>query len=116
MGNFSYQAAEMLQEILENYDAEQLPQKVKEMHVIEHAADIEHHDMLEYLSREFITHVSYTHIPERLEYKMDFYEAFQEYATSSSKPVIVCGDVNTAHKEIDLARPKDCLLYTSRCV
>ncbi len=45
--------------------------------------------------------------PERLEYKMDFYEAFQEYATSSSKPVIVCGDVNTAHKEIDLARPKE---------
>ena len=38
---------------------------------------------------------------------MDFYEAFQEYATSSSKPVIVCGDVNTAHKEIDLARPKE---------
>ena len=34
MGNFSYQAAEMLQEILENYDPEQLPQKVKEMHVI----------------------------------------------------------------------------------
>ena len=55
MGNFSYQAAEMLQEILENYDSEQLPQKVKEMHVIEHAADIEHHDMLEHLSREFIT-------------------------------------------------------------
>lgn len=55
MGAYSYQAAEMLQEILTNYDPEQLPAKVKEMHVIEHNADIEHHDMMEYLSREFIT-------------------------------------------------------------
>ena len=46
---------------------------------------------------------------ERLQYKMDFYEAFQKYAvelTAQGKNVIVCGDVNTAHKEIDLARPK----------
>ncbi len=46
---------------------------------------------------------------ERLKYKMDFYEAFQSYAVDLAKKgknVIVCGDVNTAHKEIDLARPK----------
>ncbi len=46
---------------------------------------------------------------ERLKYKMNFYEAFQKYAvdlTKKGKNVIVCGDVNTAHKEIDLARPK----------
>jgi len=46
---------------------------------------------------------------ERLKYKMDFYEAFQKHAvdlTKKGKNVIVCGDVNTAHKEIDLARPK----------
>lgn len=46
---------------------------------------------------------------ERLEYKMDFYNAFMEVADSmkdAGKNVIVCGDVNTAHKEIDLARPK----------
>ena len=45
--------------------------------------------------------------PERLKYKMDFYAAFKEYALSSPKPLIICGDVNTAHKEIDLARPKE---------
>ncbi len=47
--------------------------------------------------------------PERLQYKMDFYEAFQkmcEELLAQGKNVIVCGDVNTAHKEIDLARPK----------
>lgn len=46
---------------------------------------------------------------ERLAYKMDFYEHFLEFANRkrNRKGVIVCGDVNTAHKEIDLARPKE---------
>ncbi len=47
---------------------------------------------------------------ERLQYKMDFYEAFLEHARDQKKKgrkIIVCGDFNTAHKEIDLARPKD---------
>lgn len=46
---------------------------------------------------------------ERLKYKMDFYEAFQKHAVGlkdKGKKIIICGDVNTAHKEIDLARPK----------
>lgn len=46
---------------------------------------------------------------ERLEYKLAFYKRFlklmEEYR--KKKPVIVCGDVNTAHHEIDLARPKE---------
>ena len=47
---------------------------------------------------------------ERLQYKMDFYDAFLTYAEKvkqSGKHVVVCGEVNTAHKEIDLARPKE---------
>jgi exodeoxyribonuclease-3 len=47
---------------------------------------------------------------DRLQYKMDFYDAFLEYAEktkASGKHVVVCGDVNTAHKAIDLARPKE---------
>ena len=46
---------------------------------------------------------------ERLEYKMDFYDDFLGYVEGvrqGGKHVIICGDVNTAHKEIDLARPK----------
>ena len=46
---------------------------------------------------------------ERLQYKMDFYDAFLEFAESTrsqGKNIVICGDVNTAHKEIDLARPK----------
>ncbi len=48
--------------------------------------------------------------PERLKYKMDFYEEFLKYADSlkaQGKKLVVCGDVNTAHREIDLARPKE---------
>ncbi len=48
--------------------------------------------------------------PERLKYKMDFYEHFQVFTSGllkQGKSVIVCGDVNTAHREIDLARPKE---------
>ena len=48
--------------------------------------------------------------PERLKYKMAFYDVFLKYADSlkaDGKKLVVCGDVNTAHKEIDIARPKE---------
>lgn len=47
--------------------------------------------------------------PERLDYKMRFYDAFLKFIEKlrKEKPVIFCGDVNTAHEEIDLARPKE---------
>lgn len=47
--------------------------------------------------------------PERLEYKLAFYDAFLEFINKlkkKGKNVIFCGDVNTAHEAIDLARPK----------
>lgn len=47
---------------------------------------------------------------ERLKYKMDFYEAFLNFVEglrARSEKLIICGDFNTAHKEIDLARPKE---------
>jgi exodeoxyribonuclease-3 len=46
---------------------------------------------------------------ERLAYKLQFYDAFLAFIegrTRQGRNVVVCGDVNTAHKEIDLARPK----------
>jgi exodeoxyribonuclease-3 len=46
--------------------------------------------------------------PERLAYKMDFYNAFQrlvESCQARGQQVVICGDLNTAHREIDLARP-----------
>lgn len=47
--------------------------------------------------------------PERLDFKLRYYDAFLAFCEGlrKSKPVIFCGDVNTAHEEIDLARPKE---------
>lgn len=45
---------------------------------------------------------------ERLKYKLDFYNAFLGFINRLShagRNVVICGDVNTAHKDIDLARP-----------
>jgi len=46
---------------------------------------------------------------ERLEYKMAFYDRFLDHINTlkkEGKSIIICGDVNTAHTAIDLARPK----------
>jgi len=47
---------------------------------------------------------------ERLDFKLRFYDKFLEVVRDlkdKGRGVIICGDVNTAHKEIDLARPKE---------
>ena len=45
---------------------------------------------------------------KRLDYRMTWEDAFREYLCrlDKEKPVIVCGDMNVAHKEIDLKNPK----------
>lgn len=44
----------------------------------------------------------------RLDYRMSWEDAFREYLCSldKTKPVIVCGDMNVAHEEIDLKNAK----------
>ena len=44
----------------------------------------------------------------RLDYRMTWDDAFREYLLEldAKKPVIVCGDMNVAHREIDLKNPK----------
>ena len=47
---------------------------------------------------------------ERLKFKLDYYDAFLEFSENLKKngeELIITGDFNTAHKEIDLANPKD---------
>ena len=45
----------------------------------------------------------------RLDYRQQWDRDFLKYlkALERTKPVILCGDLNVAHTEIDLARPKD---------
>lgn len=44
----------------------------------------------------------------RLSYRMEWEDSFQNYIRSldTVKPVIICGDLNVAHSEIDLKNPK----------
>ena len=49
-------------------------------------------------------------MPGRLEYKLEFYKEFFEYCQklrTNGKKLVICGDYNIAHKEIDLAKPKE---------
>ncbi|NFA60762.1 exodeoxyribonuclease III [Clostridium sporogenes] len=46
---------------------------------------------------------------ERLQYKLEFYEALFNYCdelVKEGKKLVICGDYNTAHNEIDLKNPK----------
>ncbi len=46
----------------------------------------------------------------RVPYKLAFYDAFLETCErlrDEGRPVIFCGDVNTSHRELDLARPRE---------
>ncbi|MGB6220977.1 exodeoxyribonuclease III [Haloferula sp.] len=84
---------------------------------IEHGIGIEEHDtegrVLTLEFPEFRLVNVYTPNAQnelrRLAYRMTWDEAFREYLCrleSMGKPVIFCGDLNVAHQEIDLARPK----------
>lgn len=44
----------------------------------------------------------------RLSYRMEWEDAFRDYlaALDAKKPVVLCGDLNVAHREIDLKNPK----------
>lgn len=46
----------------------------------------------------------------RLNYKLEFYDALLTYCERrrrEGRELIICGDYNTAHNEIDIARPKE---------
>lgn len=47
---------------------------------------------------------------DRLQFKLDFYDAFLDYTNNlrgAGNNLVICGDLNTAHKPIDIARPKE---------
>ena len=44
----------------------------------------------------------------RLDYRLKWEDCFREYVSTlaQTKPVVICGDLNVAHKEIDIKRPE----------
>jgi predicted phosphate transport protein (TIGR00153 family) len=53
--DYSCKAADLLNEIVSNYDATNIKAKMEEMHSIEHSADVARHKMMGRLLKEFIT-------------------------------------------------------------
>ena len=57
--------------------------------------------------------------PARLKYKLEFYDHFLKFIEKlrkQGKKVIFCGDINTAHNEIDLSRPKENSNHTAHLI
>lgn len=52
---YSAQAADILQNVMQDYDPDSLKEKMKEMHAVEHAADVAKHELNRTLVRAFIT-------------------------------------------------------------
>lgn len=52
----------------------------------------------------------------RIEYRQEWDREFLQHVVTlqKTKPVIFCGDLNVAHQEIDIARPKDNMTTTKR--
>lgn len=43
---------------------------------------------------------------KRLPYRLEYEEDLKDYLKTLNKPVIICGDLNVAHQEIDIKNPK----------
>lgn len=54
---YSCQAANLLNEIMNNFNPDELQDKMEEMHTIEHSGDLARHVIIKKLAREFITHI-----------------------------------------------------------
>jgi exodeoxyribonuclease-3 len=87
-----------------------MPDKIEELCNKEY--DIEGRTLIAYFGKTVVITCYFPNGgqgPHRLEYKLKFYDVFLEKVKQLHKKgftVIFCGDVNTAHTEIDLARPK----------
>lgn len=83
---------------------------------VTYGLDIEHHDkegrVITMEMEKFYLVTVYTPNSQdglkRLDYRMTWEDDFRDYLLEldKKKPVIVCGDLNVAHKEIDLKNPK----------
>lgn len=83
---------------------------------VTYGLDIEHHDkegrVITLEMEKFYLVTVYTPNSQdglkRLDYRMTWEDDFRNYLLKldKKKPVIVCGDLNVAHKEIDLKNPK----------
>ncbi|MBQ8877096.1 MAG: DUF47 family protein [Lachnospiraceae bacterium] len=75
---YSVQASELLEEILCNFSAKEVPAQREKIHSIEHKADEIHHDILAKLSAEFITPIDQEDILRLVQIIDDVTDALDE--------------------------------------
>ena len=75
---FSCKSASMLEDTLKEFDPDTLPDKMKELHVVEHTADIAKHDMMQELSRAFITPLEREDIMQLIQYIDNVTDAIED--------------------------------------
>ena len=99
----------------------------KWMEIVEKKSDFDFHEFsdegrvteLAFKYGETVIHLLNVYFPngwdradgtEMLSYKLDFYEKMRQYVQSirdNGEQVVICGDFNICHTEIDIARPKE---------
>ncbi|MCU0679302.1 MAG: exodeoxyribonuclease III [Planctomycetes bacterium] len=92
--------------------SEKLKVKSEVKGIGEEKFDIEGRVQTMELDKFFLVNVYFpnaNHELSRLDFKIKFNDRLLAYLKKleKSKPVVICGDYNVAHEEIDLARPKD---------
>lgn len=85
LSKFSLNSAEILNKTLREYDIKKLEEKIREMHNIEHSADIAKHDMLNRLVKEFLPPIEREDIIS-LSQKVDD-------VTDAIEDVLICIDI-----------------------
>jgi len=85
LSGYSVMAAELLDSVLRDYDRSVMPEKIRMMHEIEHAADIEKDEMYEALTSEFLPPIEKDDII-RLSHEIDT-------VTDSIEDVLICVDI-----------------------
>ncbi|WOO35225.1 DUF47 family protein [Anaerocolumna sp. AGMB13020] len=85
LSKFSLQAAELLKKTITDFNVENLEEKIREMHNIEHSADIAKHDMIEHLVKEFLPPIE----------REDIISVAQQIddVTDSVEDVLMCIDI-----------------------
>ncbi len=79
--DYSCDAANLLHSTLLNFDVNSIEDKIKEMHTIEHTADIKKHDMMNKLSKEFITPIERGDIIEMAHFIDNVTDALEDILT-----------------------------------
>lgn len=76
--DYSCAAARIVDDVLNHFDPEQLPARLEEIHKIEHTADIEKHEMMTALAREFLPPIEPEDITELAQSIDDVTDALED--------------------------------------